>query len=123
MIPGANLLGLAHQLIGFQKAVHWRNKAIDEGIDGVETPKFHPSKPISGSMQPIPKDAYQYRGLDLNKNFMLFYTSVILQDLTRDKAPDMLDYAAVRYNVQSKTDWQNQDHWCGYILVEIGPAA
>lgn len=121
MIPGSNLLQLAGTVIGFQKGRHWRNKALVEGGDGINTPEYFPPGDIFGSEQAIPRTAYLANGLDLQKDYVMFYSSTRMQDTRRDKAPDLVDFGGSRYTVVSNTDWQSQDGWQGSICVRDGP--
>lgn len=123
MIPGMNVLAMAHQLIGFQTAQHRKNRGMVDGADGINNPNFYPPVPIQGSIQPIPRNMYQQLELDLQRNYVTFYTSVKLSDLKRDKAPDLVDFNGRRYQVESNTDWTNQDHWAGSICVDVGSAS
>lgn len=122
IVPGSNLLALAATVIGFQTATHHRNKGLDatnNGTnDGIVLPQYYAPAPIRGSIQAVPRTAYEANGLDLAKEYVMFYTPVRLQDTRRDKAPDLIDYGADQYTVESNTDWQNQDGWSASICVK-----
>lgn len=121
MIPGANILGLARQVIGFQTAKHYKNRGTVDGADGINSPSYYPGNDISVSVQPLSRTMYEQLGLDLQKSYVTIYSDVRLQDVQRDKAPDMVDYGGDRYVVESNTDWVNQDGWLGALCVRQGP--
>jgi hypothetical protein len=122
IVPGSNLLNLASQLIAFQEAKHWRNRAVVEGGDGINAPTYYPAEDIFVSIQPVPRNLYEMNGLDLQREYVTVYASTRLHDVRRDKAPDMVDFAGDRYTVESNEDWRNQDGWLGSICVKVGPA-
>lgn len=121
-VPGGNLLGMASRLIGLDKIDHWKfQKNVEDGA-GVLQP-IYATAPlvIYGSVQPVPRSMYEQNGLDFQRDFFNVYTSAVLSDLRRDKAPDMLDWNGRRFNVESKTDWAKQDGWKGALCCDIGP--
>lgn len=120
IVPGSNLLGLASQLVAFQEAKHWRNRAVVSGGDGVNAPTYYPAEDIFVSVQPVPRNLYDVYGLDLQKDYVTIYASTRLHDVRRDKAPDLVDYGGTRYSVESNEDWRNQDGWAGSICVSMG---
>lgn len=101
--------------------MHWKNRAVVEGGDGINAPTYYPQCEIFVSLQAVPRNIYEMNGLDLQREYVAIYSSVRLQDLRRDKAPDLVDYGGDRYSVESNEDWFNQDGWAGAIAVKVGP--
>lgn len=122
--PGINVLGIAHQLIGYQKAQHWKFKVMELGDGGVPLPIYFPTPvDIAASIQPVPRNMYETLGLDLQKSYITVYSPAPLgiRDLERGRGPDMLDWNCGRYTVESNTPWQNQDGWFAAICIHTGP--
>lgn len=87
---------------------------------GVVVPVYDSPETIKGSPQPVSQLMYEMFGLDLQRQYLMFYTSTPMQDLKRDKTPDRVDFAGARYAVESNTDWHSIDGWRGSLLVKIG---
>jgi hypothetical protein len=120
LVPGSNLLNLAHSLIGFQTITLYRNQATVNGADGVNEPIYQPPVTVKCSVQEVPTNFYQLLGLDLLKDYLLIYSSVEMKDLRRDKCPDALDFNGFRYVVESNVDWRSQDGWAASVCVNQG---
>lgn len=121
-IPGANLLAMASRLIKFQKIVWERNLSMPIDAAGIDSPTYAPPVPILASVQAVPRSVIVREGLDLEENYLMVYTEKPLQDLRRDKAPDLLTFGGRKYNVESNTNWKIQDGWLGAIVIDTGPA-
>ena len=120
MIPGSNLLARAARLIALQTVQYsaWASRAL---TNGVYVPVYAAAVPITGSVQAVPRQLFESLGLDLQKTYVMFYTSTALKDLQRDQTPHAIDFGGWRYAVESNTDWFAQDGWKGSILVRTGP--
>lgn len=119
---GFNLLELASQLIGFQTIRHSRWKANVLGEDGIDTPTYYPASTEKASVQPMPRDLIEKMGFDLQKSYLVVYTSADLKvaDLERGKSADMIDFECKRYNVESNTPWVDQNGWRASVCCHIG---
>lgn len=119
IVPGSNLLAMAFGIIGMQ-AVEW---SVFQGLvtnsAGIEVPTWAAPVTIGGSIQPVPKDLIQQLGLDWTKNYVNFYASAAMEDVTRDKTGDRLAYAGKTYQILSNNDWFAQDGWKGVLAVEV----
>jgi len=120
LVPGGNLLNLAHNLIAFQTIRLYRNQATVAGADGVNTPVYQPPVTVNCSVQEVPNQFYQMLGLDLNKDYKMVYSSVEMKDVRRDKCPDAFDFNGFRYVVEANTDWRSQDGWAASVCVNQG---
>ncbi len=120
-IPGGNLLGMARRLIRFQTVQHHRFWKNEEDGAGILTPKYYAPAPVQMSVQAVSRTMFESLGLDVQRNYKMFYTEAPLQDLKRDKTPDMLDFGGRRYSVESNTDWTLIDGWLGSVGVDEGP--
>ena len=88
---------------------------------GVIKPVYADPVDIKANVQAVPRSMYETFALDLQKNYVTVYTLQTLRDLERNEACDRIDYGGRRYDVQSNTDWTNQDGWQGAICVDVGP--
>lgn len=118
---GAPLLAMAQRLIRPQ-TVSWSAWQSNTKLGtGVEKPVYADPVDIAGNVQAVPRSMYETLGLDLQKNYVTVYSLTDLRDLERGGGVDRIDYGGRRYNVESNTDWQNQDGWQGSICVDVGP--
>lgn len=119
IVPGSNLLAMAFGVIG-QQAVEWSLfQGLATNAAGVKVATWADPVPIGGSIQPVPKDLIQQLGLDWTKNYVNFYASADMGDVTRDKTGDKLAYAGKTYQILSNNDWLAQDGWKGVMAVEV----
>lgn len=116
--PGSNLLKRASKRIRFQDAElsRWTGSTKTAGVS---VPVYAAAETIKGSPQAVSRAMYELFGLDLQKEYLMFYTSTVLRDLRRDATPDRLDFAGDRYTVESNTDWYAMDGWRGSLLVKV----
>lgn len=122
MIPGSNLLNMAFSVIGKQTVSYLRATGETVNAIGYKVPTFATAVSIQGSFQPVPRRLYQVYGLDMEKNYATFYTSLNVQDIQRAKQGDVVEFNNVRWLCQSENDWFAVDGWTGVLLVDIGPA-
>lgn len=122
MVPGSNLLDLAGTLIAFQKGTLYRWMSTTQDAAGRDVATYGGPQSIVCSQQAVPRSMFEQWGLDLQRNYIMLYTDVVLHDLKRDATPDKVVYNGRAYTVESNTDWQNQDGWQGSLCVDVGPA-
>lgn len=122
-VPGGNLLGMASRLIKQQRIDWRRNRGVAIDAAGIDLSNFDPPVPITGSVQPVPRSTIVREGLDLEQSYLMVYTSKPLQDVRRDKTPDLLYFGGRVYSVEANTNWKIQDGWIGSLVVDTGPAA
>ena len=121
-VPGSNLLGMASRLIRFQAIAWQRNIGVTQDAAGIDVSTFAPPFKIMASVQAVPRSVIVREGLDLQQNYLMVYTTQALQDLKRDKTPDLLIFGGRKYNVESNTNWKIQDGWLGSVVIDTGPA-
>lgn len=122
IVPGANLLSLAHGLIGRQSVEWLQFVGIVTNAAGFDVPTWADGVTIYGSFQPVSKTMLQNLGLDWTKNYATFYNENQFTDVTRDKTGDRLVYAGKTYQIESKTPWFTQDGWESVLCVEVTDA-
>lgn len=122
-VPGGNLLGMASRLIKQQKIDWRRNRGMSIDPAGYDLSNFDPPVTIAGSVQPVPRSVIVREGLDLEQSYLTVYTKQPLQDLKRDKTPDLLIFGGRTHTVEANTNWKLQDGWIASLVVDVGPAA
>lgn len=118
-VPGANLLRLAARVIQ-QQPVMWQAwQTRTRNATGQWVNIYAAPVAIEGSFQPINRQAYIALGLDLSKNYANLYTPQVIRTTERDSSPDLLSYNGKLYQAMSAIDWNGQDGWGTYVVVEV----
>lgn len=119
MIPGGNLLRVAMGLIGPQVVQWMQFTGMTQNAAGFNVPAWADAVDVTGSFQAVPRSLYQVMGLDLSKNYGMFYATREFTTPERDRAGDRLIYGGRIYQVESSTSWYAQDGWDGVLCVEV----
>lgn len=122
-VPGMNLLNMAMTVI--QPTIVTYKKYASRTINSIGNyiTTYDTSVDIPGSLQAVPRSAYQAYGLDYNKTFYTFYTSTNVIDTQRDVSGDQMTSGGFLYQCVSENDWFAIDGWTGVLLERIGPVA
>jgi len=120
MIPGANILNMALQIIAKQTVQYYAFVSRALNAVGQDIATYAAVQNIVGSWQPVPRQVYVLYGLDLQKDYFTFYTSNNVLDVTRDVSGDQIAYRGRRYQVESNNDWYQLDGWKGILCVGLG---
>lgn len=114
-----NLLKRALRVLPTQ-AVEWFS-FLGEGEDdaGYSEPKYRNNGFVEGSFQPMEAKTVLQSGLNVSKNYAMFYTNANIQDVKRDSSPDYVIYHNKRYDVVGAVPWMNEDDWKAVTLVEV----
>jgi hypothetical protein len=121
-----NVLAVAHSLIGFSTIYisRWKQNAPDPNNAGEVMPiYFEPPMQARASVQPVPRDLIVRLGFDLEGEYITVYTDqqLTMRDVARGRAPDMVDFNGLRFNVESNTNWVDQNGWRGSVCCLLGP--
>lgn len=119
LVPGANLLTLAHGLIGRQTVQWLRFTGMTTNAAGVDVPAWAEPVDIYGSFQAVSATMLQNLGLDWTKDYATFYNENQFSDPSRDKTGDRLIYGGDTYQIESKTPWYKQDGWESVLCVKV----
>jgi hypothetical protein len=121
LIPGANLLNLAHRLISWQKVKYFvtTGRTLNAAKQWVAT--YDAGKDISCSIQAINRSTYVAMGLDFNVLAVNIFAPLNLIDLQRDSSGDQFEYNGDRYKMANGQNWFEQDGWATCMAVRIGP--
>lgn len=120
-VPGSNLLSLALTVIGQQTVQYYVNtgKSITNDIM-MKIPLLEGPKPVKGSVQSVSRKKMEEAGLDLAKNYVIFYTPRCVTDLQRDRAGDRFTYGGVSYQCEvMDAAWFAMDGWNGVLAIKI----
>lgn len=121
LVPGANLAKLAFKVIARATVDYYKFTSRTLNSVGLYVSVYDTATPIRGSWQPVPRNLYEQLGLDLNKNYAMFYTTTDVRDVNRDVAGDKIHYQGRIWQVLSANDWIGQDGWTGVLSIDVGP--
>jgi hypothetical protein len=119
-IPGQNLLNMALTVIAKQALTYYKFAGRSLNSVGQDITTYDPPITIYGSFQPVPRALYQQYGLDLQKEYYVYYTSNNTVDVQRDVSGDQIAFNGRRYQCESNTEWFRLDGWNGILCVYIG---
>jgi len=119
IVPGANLLTMAHGLIGRQAVSCRPFLGLTANAAGNKVPSYGATVELYGSFQPVSASMLQQLGLDWSKNYATFYCERVFNEPERDKTGDLLTYNGKTYRVESRTPWFAQDGWESVLCVEV----
>lgn len=120
MIPGQNLLNMALTLIQRQAVTYYQCSGRTQNSVGQDVASYNRPVAITGSFQPVPRSLYEQYGLDLQKEYYIFYVSKDTIDVGRDVSGDQLAFNGARFQCESNNAWFPMDGWNGVICVYIG---
>lgn len=118
-VPGSNLLKMAMGPIAKQSVIHhaFSHRTQNDVMEWVA--HYKPAKQIKGSLQPMSRSLAQQNGLDLNAQYITFYTSKKVMDVQRDISGDQIVYDGDRYQCLYANDWLGVDGWTGVVCVRL----
>lgn len=122
MIPGSNLLRQALTVIARQSLYYYQATGRTVNDIGQQVTTYAARQLVYGSFQPVPKNLYQQFGLDLQKQYFIFYSLNDVIDVRRDVSNDQLQFNGQRFQCESSTEWYALDGWKGVLCCLIdGP--
>lgn len=119
MIPGSNLLKTALKVISKQQFTYFRFLSTEAQPNGQLVTVYYPGIPVMGSVQAVPRVLFEKMGLDFQSNYLQFFMSKDVVDVTRDVSGDQMEFRGKRYQCLSKTDWFGIDGWDQVLAVEV----
>lgn len=123
MIPGSNLLGQALTLIGSQAVTFYACTGRAVRTTGRDVSTFAAGETVPlGSVQAVPRERYQARGLDYSKSYVTWFTPRAVRGVERDRGADEFAWNGRRYAVESVTPWAAQDGWSEVLGIDVGAA-
>lgn len=121
MIPGSNLLNLALGAITPMTVQYFAYSGRNINAVGLAVATHSAPVDIRGSVQAVPLANYERMGLDLNKEYIMFYASLGMESAGRDRSTDYLGWAGSRWDIDNVTAWHNIDGWSAVLAVKVGP--
>jgi len=119
LVPGSNVLGIALSVIGKQRFSYKAFVSRSLNTVGQDVPVYAQGIPLMGSVQPPPRELFDRYGLDLQRDYLMFYVQKSMLDVTRDVSGDRIEFANKNYQVLTKTNWMPIDGWISLLAVQI----
>ncbi len=117
-----NLLKKALRLIPGESYQYYKFKSEEVNSFGVSVPTDEDAvtiTPANGIVQSPENSLFQQMGLDLDRNYKIFYGAVSIKGNEAQEHPDKFIYKGLTYETVRNTDWFDYDGWCGVLAVEI----
>ena len=114
-----NLLNQAHTIIPSVTMSLMPFLRRDQQPNGAYLNVYSDAIPVTGSAQPVQRQAYEMLGLDFNKNYIMVYSSTSISDVGRGTSSDRLRYDNKLFSAVGKNDWTPYDGWNGILFVEM----
>lgn len=121
MIPGANLLGMALQLVTPQTLQHRAFISRSDNSAGDTEAIFAAPVPIQGSMQPVNRALYQMLGLNFAKNYSTLYVFGDVIPTARDRDGDIILFDGLTWQCESDRNWRGVGEYRKILCVETTP--
>lgn len=118
----SNLLKKALKLIPGESYQYIKFLGEEPNAMGVMIPTYAEAvtiTPANGMVQSPENSLYQQLGLDLDKNYKIFYGAVSIKGNEEQPQPDRFIYDGKTFETVRNTDWFNYDGWCGVLAVEL----
>lgn len=121
-VPGGNLLRQALRVIQPQAVEYRAFAGQTTTLDMRQVSTYAEPVTLYGSFQPVSRNNMAVQGLDMSKDYAVFYASQRFSAPGRDTSGDVLDYDGQRWqSVDKDNEWFAQDGWDALLLVSIGP--
>jgi hypothetical protein len=113
-----NLLAQALSNLPKQTVMWYANPKTVTQANGLDLTTFDPPAPVLGSWQPIARKDYQALGLDMQKQFAMFYTTAPIVVDSRGVNGEQVTFGNQRYATYGADVYG----WDGIMFQAIGPA-
>lgn len=117
-----NLLKQALQLIPGESYDYLQYLSEEINTMGISVPVYAEAvtiTPDNGIVQSVENSLYQQLGLDLEKNYKIFYGAIDFKSNEKQEHPDRFIYKGAIYETVRNTNWFEYDGWSGVLAVEI----
>lgn len=115
----SNLLNKALKLIPPEQYQYLQFISQEPNEMGIMTATYKDPEIILGSVQSPENSLYQQMGLDLDKNYKIFYGAISIKGNEENPQPDRFIYDGKTYETVKNSDWFIYDRWCGVLAVEL----
>ena len=117
-----NLLNQAFSAIPKQSFSYYAFTGRTTNDVGYDIATYASPLTVFGSVQAIPREKYEFMGLDFQKKYINIYISKEIIDIDRDVSGDQFFVLGRRFQALSKTWWFNIDGWVAVLCVEVSDA-
>lgn len=122
IVPGSNLLSIALTVIAPGSIMLYRSTGRVQNAIGEWVTTYAVGYPVEGSWQPVDRSKYESLGLDLEKQYFMFYASELIQSVARGESPDLAERNGRKYATIGDSPWYDVDGWQSAMFVDIGAA-
>jgi hypothetical protein len=119
IVPTGNLLNMALSVIASQPFDYYAYASRTNNERGLYVTAYADPVVLYGSIQAVPRKAYQQQGLDYAKNYISIHVSADVIDVTRDRTSDQIGWNNRRFQVIGEDAWFNIDGWVALIAVQV----
>ncbi len=123
LVPGSNLLRLAHRLISWQDVTYFRTTGRTLNAAKQWVAEYDAGTKLQCSIQAIDRNTYINMGLDFNVLAVNIFAPLDLVDVERDSSGDQFEYNGDRYKMANGQNWFEQDGWATCMAVRINAVA
>lgn len=118
----SNLLKQALNLIPGESYEYLKYKSDEVNDLGISVATYEEAvtvTPDNGIVQSLENSLYQQLGLDLEKNYKIFYGALNIKSNETQEHPDRFIYKGATYETVRNTNWFEYDGWSGVLAVEV----
>jgi hypothetical protein len=119
MTPGSNILQTALSVIARSPFAYYAFSGRTANDIGQYQATYNPPLNCCGSVQAVPRNLYNFYGLEFQKYYLKFFCSRDAVDVGRDTSGDMIVYSGNNYQVLSITPWYDIDGWVEILAVQV----
>lgn len=117
MIPGSNLLNLAHTVIKQQEFGYIQFLGTTTAANGDKVPSYAAPVIMRGSVQPIEQKVMKRGGLEWNQRAIGIWGSRDFTDVARDRPGDRVSFGNYVYDIIGEVEWFEVDGWDTIVAV------
>lgn len=121
MIPGADILAMALSIMQPTSVQYFPFLSRNVNAIGLEVSTYGAPVTLEGSLQALPRTEYEQLGLDLAREYIVFYAQADMQNSGRDRENDYLVWNGAKWDIVNVTAWHGIDGWSEVLAVKIGP--
>lgn len=86
---------------------------------GRDVPEFEAPIPQTGSVQAISNKMYEQMGLNLDNNYIVVYSSALIQSIAEKIQPDRIVYQNRTFEVVEDKNWYTTNGYTKALMVEL----
>lgn len=114
-----NLLETAMSIVGTQNFMYKKFLSREQNNIGIFNSNYETPILIYGQAQAVPRQLYESYGLSFQKDYLMFYISADIMDVSRNISGDIIIYNNKEYQCLSLTNWHPINGWVNVLAVAI----